>query len=182
MRRSRSGTYCSGIRIGASTLICGVNSSVRATPPALSSMNRVLEHRLVELEPDFLDVARLLVAEQIAGAADVEVVAGELEAGAEAVEIGQHLQPLLRRLGDRAVGGHRQIGVGAGLRPARRGRAAGRAGRGRSGRSGGRSACWRSGCRARSRRSWSTAARHICGRRRRSSAPRPGSRSSGRAR
>ena len=57
--------------------------------------DRVLEHRLVELEADFLDVARLLVAEQIAGAADVEVVAGELEAGAEAVEVGEHLQPLV---------------------------------------------------------------------------------------
>ena len=61
---------------------------------------------------------RLLIAEQIAGAANVEVVAGELEAGAEAVELGQHLQALLRGLGDRAVRRHRQIGVGACLGPA----------------------------------------------------------------
>ena len=106
------------MRIGASTLICGVNSSRPRHAAGLQLEDRVLEHRLVKLEPDFLDVARLLVAEQIAGAADVEVVAGELEAGAEAVEVGEHLQPLLRRLGDRAVGGHRQIGVGAGFRPA----------------------------------------------------------------
>jgi hypothetical protein len=36
----------------------------------------------------------LLVAEQVAGAADVEIVAGELESGAEAVEVGQNLKPL----------------------------------------------------------------------------------------
>ena len=83
------------MRIGASTLICGVNSSRRGDPAGLLLDDRVLEHRLVELEPDLLDVPRLLVAEQIAGAANVEVVAGELEAGAEAVEIGEHLQALL---------------------------------------------------------------------------------------
>jgi hypothetical protein len=33
-------------------------------------------------------MARLLVAQQIAGAADVEVVAGELEPRAEAVQVG----------------------------------------------------------------------------------------------
>jgi hypothetical protein len=38
---------------------------------------------VVELEADLLDVAGLLVAQQIAGTADVEVVAGELEAGAQ---------------------------------------------------------------------------------------------------
>ena len=83
--------------IGASTLICGVNSSRCGDAAGLQLEDRVLEHRLVELEADLLDVARLLVAEQIAGAADVEVVAGELEAGAEAVEVGEHLQPLLAR-------------------------------------------------------------------------------------
>ena len=83
------------MRIGASTLICGENSSRCGDAAGLLLDDRLLEHRLVELEADFLDVPRLLVAEQIAGAADVEVVAGELEAGAEAVEIGQHLQPLV---------------------------------------------------------------------------------------
>jgi hypothetical protein len=38
---------------------------------------------LIELEADLLDVAGLLLAEQIAGAADIEVMGGELEAGAE---------------------------------------------------------------------------------------------------
>src|SRR4029079_5927079 len=40
--------------------------------------DRVLEHRLVELETDLLDMARLLIAEEVAGAADIEIVAGEL--------------------------------------------------------------------------------------------------------
>ena len=62
-------------------------------------------------------MAGLLVAEQIAGAANVEIVAGELEAGAEAVELCEHLQPLLRRFGDLRFGRRGQIGIGAGLRP-----------------------------------------------------------------
>ena len=45
------------------------------------------------LRPGFLVVQD--VAEQVACAANVEVVAGKLETGAQAVEIGQHLQPLV---------------------------------------------------------------------------------------
>ena len=69
-------------------MICGrpLLASLALLPPAFALSDRVLEHRLVELEADLPDVARLLVAEQVAGAADVEVVAGELEAGAQAVE------------------------------------------------------------------------------------------------
>ena len=60
-------------------------------------------------------MAGLLVAEQIAGAADVEIVARELEAGAERIERLQHLQPLLRLRRDRAVGGRREQRIGARL-------------------------------------------------------------------
>src|SRR5690348_393503 len=80
--------------------------------------NRILEHRLIELESDFLDVPRLLVAEQIARAANIEVVAGELEACTEIVELGQDLQPLLRRFGDRSRRRHGEIGIGPCLRAA----------------------------------------------------------------
>ena len=80
--------------------------------------DRVLEHRLVKFEPDLLDVSRLLISEQVAGAADVEVVAGELESGAEAVEIGKHLKALVGTLGHRTARRDGQIGVGAGLRAA----------------------------------------------------------------
>ena len=55
--------------------------------------DRLLQHRLIQLEADFLDVPGLLVAEQIAGAADIEVVRGELEARAERLQRLQHLQP-----------------------------------------------------------------------------------------
>ena len=72
-------------------------------PAGLGLEDRLLEHRLVELEADLPDMARLLVAEQIAGAPDVEIVGGELEAGAEAVEPGQHLQALVGGLGQQPV-------------------------------------------------------------------------------
>jgi hypothetical protein len=48
-------------------------------------------------------MAGLFLAEQIAGAADVEVVAGELEAGAERVERLQHFQATLGGRGQRLV-------------------------------------------------------------------------------
>jgi len=62
--------------------------------------DRFFQHRLIEFEAHFLDVSGLLLAEQIAGTADVEVMAGELEPSTEAVEIGEHLEALLRSLGD----------------------------------------------------------------------------------
>ena len=83
--------------IGASTVICGARPAFAliANSPALAREDRVLQHRLVEFKADLADVARLFVAQQIARAANVEIVAGELEPCAKAVEIAQHLQPLL---------------------------------------------------------------------------------------
>ena len=86
--------------------------------PALSCGDRLLQHLLVELVADLLDVAGLLVAEQVAGAADVEVVRGELEAGAERVERLQHLEPPLGLDGQRLVGRHGEERIGARLRAA----------------------------------------------------------------
>jgi hypothetical protein len=63
-------------------------------------------------------VARLLVAEQVSGSADVEIVARELEAGAKTVELGQNLQALLRSFRDRPRRGHCKVGIGARLRTA----------------------------------------------------------------
>ena len=77
-------------------VICGDHlSATGVLMPALSCSDRLLQHLLIELEADLLDVAGLLLAEQIAGAADVEIVRGELEAGAERVERLQHLEPAL---------------------------------------------------------------------------------------
>jgi hypothetical protein len=75
------------------TVICGDQPESAPLLVALDLGHRLLEHLLVELEADLLDMAGLFLAEQVAGAADVEVVAGELEAGAERIERLQHLQP-----------------------------------------------------------------------------------------
>src|SRR5262249_26835282 len=58
--------------------------------------HRFFEKVLVELDTDFANVSRLFVAEQVPGAADVEVVARELKAGPEIVEGLHHLEPALR--------------------------------------------------------------------------------------
>ena len=68
----------------------------RLLDAGLELRHRVFQHLLVELVADLLDVAGLLLAQEIAGAADVEIVRGELEAGAEGVEGLQHLQAPLR--------------------------------------------------------------------------------------
>ena len=89
-------------------VICGdQRSSATVLAARLQARHRLLQHLLVELEADLLDVAGLLLAEQIAGAADVEIVAGELEAGAERVERLQHLQPALGGVGELLVGRQR---------------------------------------------------------------------------
>ena len=59
---------------------------LRLLDARLQQRDRIGQHLLIELVADFLDMAGLLVAQQIAGAANVEIVARELEAGAERVE------------------------------------------------------------------------------------------------
>jgi len=56
----------------------------------------LLEQVRVELEADRRDVPRLLLAEQIPGAADLEVVGREAEAAAQVVELLQDAETLLR--------------------------------------------------------------------------------------
>ena len=81
---------------GVPMVICGdQRSGDRLGDAGLEARHRLLQHLLIELEPDLLDVAGLLLAEQIAGAADVEVVRGKLESGAQRVERLQHLEPPL---------------------------------------------------------------------------------------
>jgi hypothetical protein len=66
-------------------------------------------------------VAGLGVAEEVAGAADVEVVRGELEARAQRVEALEHLEALLGLRRELAVGRRREQGVGPRLGAGRRG-------------------------------------------------------------
>ena len=60
-------------------------------------------------------MAGLLVAEQIAGAADIEIVRGELEARAQSVERLQHFEPALGLRRDLARGRQREQRIGAQL-------------------------------------------------------------------
>ncbi len=63
-------------------------------------------------------MARLLVAQQVSGTAQVEIVARQREAGTQRVERLQHLQPLVGGGGERAIGGCREQRIGALLRAA----------------------------------------------------------------
>ena len=59
-------------------MMFGVQSRSCRAAPALAGAqlgDRVLQHLLVQLDADLADMAGLLVAQQVAGAADVEVVA-----------------------------------------------------------------------------------------------------------
>ena len=87
---------------------------VGAPSPAEQRCDRLVEHRHVELEADRRDVARLLVAEQVAGAADLEVAHRDLEAGAELGVVGERRQalPPPPRV-SAARRGVEQVGVGA---------------------------------------------------------------------
>src|SRR3546814_15695240 len=55
----------------------------------------------------------LLLAQQVAGTADVGVVAGELEAGTEAVQRLHHVQALLRRRAEDTPRRQREVGIAA---------------------------------------------------------------------
>ena len=100
-------------------VICGDHwSATGARDAGFQTHHRLFQHLLVKLEADFLDVAGLLVAEKIAGAADIEIVRGELEAGAERVERLQHLEPALGLRRDLPRARQRQERVGAELGPA----------------------------------------------------------------
>ncbi len=75
--------------------------------------HRAFQQVGVQAEADFGHLPALAFAEQFPGAADLEVVGGEGEAGAEFVHRGDGVQPLLRIRRDRAPVGDGQVGVGA---------------------------------------------------------------------
>ncbi len=62
------------------------------------------QHGLVEFVAHFADVAGLLLAQDVAGAADIEVVTGQREACAQRVERLQDFQPPVGGSGDGTVG------------------------------------------------------------------------------
>ena len=70
---------------------------------------------LVELDANFADMAGLLVAEEVAGAADVEIVARQLEPGAERIQCLHDFQAAQRGRRQLLFLGQRQIAIGAHL-------------------------------------------------------------------
>ena len=131
--------------------------SLGALSPLHHAIHRLVEHSQIELEAHRLHESRLLRAEQIAGAAELEILERHAIAGAELGVMLEHLQPAL------GVDIHgvrdEQIAVRAAVASAPRGRGAGRAARDRNGRRDSRTLCSRSARRAPTRRSSSTRAR-----------------------
>ena len=86
--------------------------------PGLQRAHGLGQHVVVELEADLLHVAALVLAEHLAGAADLEVVHREVEARAELLHLLDRLQPLRGLLGQALDVGHQQVGVGLVVRAA----------------------------------------------------------------
>src|SRR5713226_1963375 len=80
---------------------------------ALELGDGALEHLAVEVEADGFDVAVLLAAEHVAGAAKFEVEGGDAEACAEFAELFHGGQAFAGDVGERGFGRNQEIGVGA---------------------------------------------------------------------
>ena len=78
---------------------------------ALELADGLLEQLHVHLEADGIDVTALLAAEQIAGAADLEVERRHAEAAAEVAELLDRREPLLRDRRQIVFRRNQQIGV-----------------------------------------------------------------------
>ncbi len=79
---------------------------------AAQFLHRVLEQLAVEIEPDRVDVPVLLAAEQVAGAADLQIECGDPESGAQVAELADGRQALARHFRQDLVGGDEEVGVG----------------------------------------------------------------------
>ena len=73
-------------------------TATRACP--VSSGDGLVQHLDVELEAERGDVPRLLGAEQVAGAADLEVAHRDLEPGPELGVVGERREPGARLRGE----------------------------------------------------------------------------------
>jgi hypothetical protein len=96
-------------------LICGSRHPRGCLSLAAGLGHRIFQHLLVELDADLADMARLLVAQEIAGPPDIEIVARQREAGAELVQGLHHLEPLLGGGRELALRRQGQIGIAAQL-------------------------------------------------------------------
>ena len=93
----------------------------------------------------------LLGAEQVAGAADLEVAGGDPEAGAQVGELEDRGQARPRLLGERALGRHQQVGEGEAVGAPDAAAQLVELGQAEAVGAVDDAACWRWGCRGRSR-------------------------------
>ena len=70
------------------------------------------QHLVVELEADLHHVAALVLAQHLAGAADLQVVHREVEAGAQFFHLLDGVEPLRGLLGQALDVRHHQVGIG----------------------------------------------------------------------
>ena len=120
-----SGTYESSIR--RSTPQVDGRAHVVFEFLALQLADRLLEQLHVHLEADGLDVPALLAAEQVAGAADLEIERRHAESAAEVAELLDRGEPLLRNRRQVVFRRNQQVRVRRADPIGRRGRAADRA-------------------------------------------------------
>jgi hypothetical protein len=80
--------------------------------PGLQRAHGLGQHVVVELEADLHHVAALVLAQHLAGAADLQVVHRQVEARAQLLHVLDGLQPLRGLLGQAFDVGHQQVGVG----------------------------------------------------------------------
>jgi len=78
----------------------------------LQAGHRFFQHFLIQLDADLADMARLFLAQKVAGAANVHVVAGDRETRAQLVQRLQDFQPPGRGLGQLLFRRRGQIGIG----------------------------------------------------------------------
>ena len=96
---------------------CGASTIGRATlHRRLARLDGLRQQARVEIEADRRHVPGLLAAQDVAGAADLEVGQGDLEAGAQLGRVEDGLEPLARLVRQALATAVQQVGVG----PARR--------------------------------------------------------------
>ena len=111
-----SGTYSFGrfASSGRSTTACGGDDDRgTALQRRLLLLDRLGQQPRVEVEADRGHVPRLLAAEDVAGAADLEVGQRDLEAGAQLRGVEDRLEPLARLVAQPLAPPIEQVGVGA---------------------------------------------------------------------
>ena len=116
-RRARS-RRAGGRRPAGRRRPAGLDDRCAALAEGLLLLDRLGEHPRVQVEADRGHVPRLLAAEDVAGAADLEVGQRDLEPGAELGGVEDRLEPLARLVRQPLAAPVQQVGVRPPRRPA----------------------------------------------------------------